>query len=452
MHIKKITAVLLVVLLLVSLAGCGDTPQPSQPLTTESPGGTTAPGGTDSDPVVPTTDEVRPGVLDVDLTEPWVKPDLEDAYCAAFSDVGYYYKQNGFFLSFMDTENGISVILCQKVGCEHKKEDCEAYLPMSYVMFYTDGYIYYNKLVPYDASGVHLFRRKADGTGEEKVALLGGEYVSKDVSVQVGEFLAAEGALYYTLYTLEVVKENEDDPGVVVERDGILVRLDLNTGKQQELLRQRNVLIRLFGARGNALLFHALDKPSAEQIGEPDYFEKLARKHVRLQVWSASGGITTLFDKQQKDCSWFLGLQGGKVYYYDQEDVLLYDLAKNEHIVTDLPYGFQLVNQDYIIVGAEQINKFYDLRTGEYLPSDFEAASMAQQLPDNFDTASMAVKNRTDRGCILELRYNGARYVDEYGQTVIPRLRTILGYVSFDALADGLQESDLLIIQDVQGK
>ena len=154
---KKCLLFWVAVMMLLSLWGCTDKPfvtttPPSDP---EKPIATTT----------PTTAGSNSGVLDIDLSEPWAKPDIEYAYCAAFSDEGYYYLGNNRVLSFMDTSNGISVILCQKIGCEHKKEDCEAYLSMCYVMFYTDGYIYYNKFDLSDPYGVTLYRRKADGTG-----------------------------------------------------------------------------------------------------------------------------------------------------------------------------------------------------------------------------------------------------------------------------------------------
>ena len=412
---KRTLLTFLTALILLSLLGC-----------TEKPFVTTTPSSGPEKPFVTTTPSSgpentaagsNPGVLDINLSEPWVKQDIEYANCAAFSDEGYYYLNDDRLLSFMDTSNGISVILCQKIGCEHKKEDCEAYLSMCYVMFYTDGYIYYNKFDLSDPYGVTLHRRKADGTAEEKVATLGGEYVSKDVSVQVGEFLAAEGALYYTLYTLETVKDDVSNSVEIFERDGVLVRLDLKTGQQQELLRDRDVLIRLFGARENALLFHVFDKPPAEESTDPDYYEKMSNMYGKLKVWSATGGTVTLFEKKQKDCSWILGFHGGNVYYYDDENVFTYNLEQDQHTVVDLPYSFQLVDENYIIADAQWI----DLHTGKTIDREFTGAEMA-------------VKNRTERGCILEFRYNGELYIDEYGQTVLPRLRTILGYVSYDAL------------------
>ena len=49
---------------------------------------------------------------------------------------------------------------------------------------------------------------------------------------------------------------------------------------------------------------------------------------------------------------------------------------------------------------------------------------------------------------IIEINYMGIPCLDDYGQTIIPRLRDILAYVSFEAIEDGLQMTDLLVISD----
>ena len=436
----KLLALVLVGVLLLSLAACSQ----QEVLPTTDP----IPGTTGTQPTTqPTTQPDKTPTLYIDLAKSWAKPDVESAYCAAFSDAGYYYLRDGYFLSFMDTENGISVTLCQKVGCTHSaegREECEAALPGTYLMFYDNGYIYYNKLDGV-SEAVHLFRRREDGTAEEKVAVLGEGYFASDNSIYIGELLAADGILYYTLFTQEILRENEEDIGTIVPRDGILMRMDLRTGQQKELLRQRDVQLRLLGARSDALLFYAQDLPSGEQMLDGTYNDVLPRKTGRLKVWQGEdNSFVTLFQKKQQDCDWILGMQNGKVYYYDLESCWTYDLAADVHAQEDLPYGFQLVSGDYIFVGSEPgdfyniYSRLMNLQTGQYLPGDF----------DNVETA---VKNRTDRGVVLEIRYHGEPYVNDLYQTVIPRLKTILAYVDYDALADGLQNSDLMIIREANG-
>ena len=435
----KLLALALAGVLLLSLAACS---QQEVSFTTDP-----IPQTTGTQPTTqPVTQPDKTPTLYIDLTQPWSKPDVESAYCAAFSDAGYYYRRDNYFLSFLDTSNGISVTLCQKAGCTHSadgREECEAALPGTVFMFYDNGYIYYNKLDLSDPYSVHLYRRREDGTAEEKVAVLGEGYFASDNSIYVGELLVADGILYYTLLTQEILRENEEDIGTIVPRDGI--RMNLRTGQQQELLRQRDVQLRLLGARSDALLFYAQDLPTGEQMLDGTYNDVLPRKTGRLKVWQREdNSLVTLFEKKEKDCNWILGMQNGKVYYYTQESAWTYDLAADVHTQEDLPHGFQLVSDDYIFVGSEPgdfyniYSRLMDLQTGQYLSGDF----------DNVETA---VKNRTDRGVVLEIRYHGEPYVNDLYQTVIPRLKTILAYVDYNALADGLQNSDLMIIREANG-
>ena len=92
----RVFAILLAVLLFVS--GCVQSPPSTSSMTGN---------GDTSVPTVGTTD--APAV-NIDLTADWKTPDVETAACAAFSDEGYYYFNDGY-LHFLDTQNGISVIL-----------------------------------------------------------------------------------------------------------------------------------------------------------------------------------------------------------------------------------------------------------------------------------------------------------------------------------------------------
>ena len=423
----RVFIILLAVLLFIS--GCVQSPPSTSSMTGNS------------DTSVPTVGTTDAPAVNIDLTADWKTPDVETAACAAFSDEGYYYFNNGY-LHFLDTQNGISVILCHRAGCKHDDYECEASLGAS-MMFYHDGYLYYNDYVQEDPYSIHLFRRKADGTAEEKVTVLGQEYISQNTSLVIGEYIVADGFLYFTTYIQESIKM-EDGSFLVMERDGILLRLDLKTGKQTEILRKRDTLIRLFGARKDALLFYTQDRIPAEENLELDYYEKMLNKPARLQVWSESAGdCVTLFEKPNKECKWILGLQRGKVYYTDDVKYYAYELATEIHAELDWTEYYMLVNENYLLdldgnTPEEEVikyTKFIDIRTGQYVPSDY-------------DDAVPKVLNVTDRGCVLQITYLDEPIKVSEGSYITPRLRQIVAYVAFDSLEDGLQESDLLVIRD----
>ena len=157
---RIVLSILLAAILLLSIAGCVQNP----PVTTVTTGNDV--------PSSATGTTTKPAVFDVDLSASWTAADIRFGGRAAFSDVGCYHLPGGK-LSFMDTENGISVILCQKAGCDHADTTCEAYIPNPHMIFYSGGHIYYDKLVRSDPYSIHVFRRNADGTGEEEIAVLG---------------------------------------------------------------------------------------------------------------------------------------------------------------------------------------------------------------------------------------------------------------------------------------
>ena len=434
--LKQLFAILLVLVMALSATACR-----------QDPDGTTATGGnnatTSSDPATTTT---KPIVLNIDLTQPWHKQinmSMDSDQHGAFSNVGYYCLTNGGKLSFMDTTNGVLVPLCYNAGCAHDDEDCDAYLRMCRIMFYSGDHIYYNKWTPSDPAGIHIYRRNADGTGEEKIATLGQEYAGEDISIYVGEFIACENAAYFTAYISQAIK-HEDGSVEMRSRDMILVRLDLKTGKQEELGWFADTQLRLIGCRDDALLYYTLQLPSAEDIFSDDYAQQMQRMPARLLVWSASaGGSVPLLDKPFKEFSYLKGLHDGKLLYSKEgiHETWGYDLGTGEDAVYDLEPSSVLVNENYIEDSSEEdeykqvYSKLLDLRTGKHIVSEY-------------DDADISVRNVTDRGMIIEINYMGIPCLNDLGQLTTPSLRDIFAYVSFDAVEDGLQESDLLVSSD----
>jgi hypothetical protein len=91
----------------------------------------------------------------------------------------------------MDTNNGISVVLCAKPGCKHHEETtakkqaaCDAYLHHANQFLHVYGdKIYYTGLG--EGNRVTLYRRNLDGTGMEQIAELGTPYVTSKTSADI---------------------------------------------------------------------------------------------------------------------------------------------------------------------------------------------------------------------------------------------------------------------------
>ena len=78
--------------------------------------------------------------------------------------------------------------------------------------------------------------------------------------------------------------------------------------------------------------------------------------------------------------------------------------------------------------------KFWDIRTGKHIPSDF-------------DDADISLRSISEKGCIVDIHYI-KEMEPSGGGYIVHTSREIRAYVPFAAMEDGLQESDLLVISD----
>ena len=419
---KSVLCVLLAVMLMLSLTACVRNPDattvPQSPTTTVPPVTSTPEG------------------LKVDLDKNWT---IGIASSGPFSEVGYYYFSD-YFLSFMDTENGTSVILCSKAGCQHDKAEdwdeiyaCEAFIDGGTFLFYSDGYLYYNKIEQDNPNAIHLYRRNADGTAEKKVATLCEAYFSQTASVEIAGYISADGILYYSASIYEIV---QTEPGAFVDTrtEVLLMRLDLTTGKEKEILRLKNAYIMPLAAREDALIFHRFDALPQNEMKD---FEKRKNLPTLLQVWTKSNGTAdTIFETTYEKCS-LIGMYGDKFYYSGRNEyagIYAYDFATGEHISTNLPENAVIVNENYWSVYDQEEFKttIYDFRTGEPVSGDFADWRI------NFRIVGK-------KGGIVELALITGITPD--GKKLIVE-KKIEGYIPFAALEDGLQKEDILIMYE----
>ena len=424
---KSILCVLLAAMLMLSLTACVQNPYATTALPSETGSGTAT--------TAPTATNAPEGVK-VDLNDGWT---VGFASSGPFSEAGYYYISD-YFLYFMDTENGISVILCSKAGCHHNESKdrkeysaCEANVGHCNIFFYYDGHLYYDKYDADNPNAVNLYRRNADGTGEEKVATLCEELFSQTSEVVPGPYIIADGMMYYTA-SINGIVEPEPNHLVIQQIGGLLMRLDLETGKEKEILRMNDVYIQLFAARKDALIFYTQELlPPEEMIGS--YGEKMKDFPARLQVWRESTGESELiFEKTNEQFPTALNIYGGKLYYYGQKGTgqqYTYDFATGEHKKAELPDGFCLVNDDYWYAHGELNTTIYDYRTGKPVSGDFDDWRVyASEVGERgFIGQFWLFSGKTEEG----------KYIKE---------REIYGYVPFAAMEDGLQKEDILIIYE----
>jgi len=428
---RRVFSFLLVAVMLLSLCACHVEPPVGSTATAPSDIGTTAP--TDGVTTAPPVD------VDITLkTDGWVNMENFDVQRSAFAFGGYYHcaQMGSHILAFTDISNGTTVVLCSKPGCKHheetsqtKRAQCDAYLGSAVFLLYAYGdKIYYNSDDD-GYGGVDLYSRNADGTGKHKFADLGAEYVTPNNRISITYYLQAGNKLYYKID----VEESVRGEGGVVEIQTVkqvLMCLNLDTGKEILIGEFTDEAPHMIAAREDQLLFYTVGKNDPDASGGSMDREDRYKLPVCLKVWDENAKqIDVVFEKTAKECSGDGFVIGSKYYYsgtaLDEEGQefsswFAYDLATETVEISELTTcpldGRFLLYESSVYDTQEKVS-----------------------LPNDFSSQGLRALDQSDEGFILEKVYwkeNTSSWKEaDY---------IVYAYVTYDALADGLQSADCL--------
>ena len=427
---KKVCLLGIVAILILSLCACHVEPPVGSTATAPSNANTTAPDST----TAPVPVDITP------KTDGWVN--IDDSLFSFFAAGGYYHdpQMGQQFLGFTDVSNGITVVLCSKPGCKHHEETsqsklakCDAYLGDSvHTIFFNNERIYY---VSTNSLGIlELYCRNADGTGKQKIAELGTQYVTPKSSISVTYYIPVGSKLYYKIDVAESVLR-EDGVYEIQNTKKVLMRCDLITGKEILIEEFTDEHPHMIAAREDQLLFYTVASVELD-VMDPEYSEKMDEAPVCLKVWDESVMQTDiLFEKRWKELQGGGFVIGSKYYYtaaaQDEEGNsysggFTYDLGTGQIETTDvtaMPIG-----------GRHQL--MYDIEEKRQFLYDFEKKS---EISNEFASQGLYVQDQGDEGFILEKVYwkesTGGWKEADY---------IVYAYVTYDALADGLQSADCL--------
>lgn len=433
-NIKKHQILFLVLLMLcLCLAACGNK------TVGQHPSGT-APGTTGS-AQPPTT-----GLTAEDIELPsdgWYNLDAGVTQTGAFGEGGYY-REFRSMLVFTDLSNGNDVFLCSKPGCLHydeptiqKEAECDAYIGIMYCIHYQNGKIYYvaSNLSSEDGS-LWLMCRNADGTGEKKIGRLASEYITSDTSVRATQFVFAGDMLYYRA---DVEKLIQNESGTLAETGTrLLMRMELSSGKEEQLEEYLNEAPHLQGAREDMLLYYTIRVYTKEELeADPSLNQE---RPTKLKVWleSAEQSIT-LFTYKHTEYQGDGYIADGKYYYplhkeNDEGTVVemircyVFDLATQQTEDTGLQSA-PILNNRYAVY-------FDDNMRYQYL---FDTAT-GNRLEMEYTNVRLTVLTNGPDGAIFKI----AQYSEnaEGGVDVISDLR----YIPYAMFEDGLQKTDGIVI------
>ena len=355
-----------------------------------------------------------------------------------FVDEGYYYTVSPGYLYFMDVNSGVNVCLCSKVGCTHNsnknnpEEHCEARIGGTLVCYW-DGGIYYVETSNY---GSHLYRRNADGTGEQQIMQLSKEYTEAQKEVGAPSTWFADGIIYYST-TISDVSVTEDGSFSAGESQ-IIKRIDLRTKTEVEILSVPiETIIRIVAIRPDALLCLRYQFPDRDDEQYEDLLGKV--KYELIQLDTATGQIHVIMEKMREDGFKLITVSG---------NTALYEITENGQRVArslDLNTG-----NDKLLYATENlaaINEDYGIRlTGgsienmQYILVDIKSG---KDLPTEFKGQRLTVQSVSDDGVIL------LRTLRKDGESTSTR---ILSYFTLESLKDGLQEQDAIDFYIIRGQ
>lgn len=392
---KRITALVLALLLLVGLAACGE-------------------------------DAARFEVPAGNWT--WA-----DWYEGTFSDQGYYYVQNAI-LRYLDTASGLCTALCTKAGCLHDQESCEAFFFNEYfssggACFWEDS-LYYLKGTVF---GIDLYRCNAIGTDQEKIGSLGKKYVEEQLSVSARKFAQVGSYWYYSAHADEAVLDEKTGKMISKTVAYYISRIDLRTGKEEILIEDRENYLEFCAAQENAVLYTSRGVPQADML-DPAYREQLRKLPVTLHCWdgeSKESGV--VFEKDGSNFGKILVVVGEKLYYTLSEQKedggytgssYIYDLKTGK----ETPFAG---DEAIMYFGGEYVKRM-EIGTEDWYLYGLESG---KRMPIEVSDGYPRMECWTDRGCVVHWQVEL--------ETGEKENRTC--YVTYEALADGLQDEDMLV-------
>ena len=353
-----------------------------------------------------------------------------DGHDGVFTGEGYYYTDSFTYLYFLDVNNGVNVCLCSKIGCKHNtdrsnpEEHCEADLRGELVCYWNGG-IYYTKT---DNYGCHLYRRNADGTGEQHIIQLSREYTEAQMEVGSPNTRYVDGYIYYTS-TIYAVTATED--GSISDAAlQVLKRIDLRTGKEEEILSYpADQAMKIAAVRPDALLCLRYQYPSVDEENYEELLSQVKFELVRLDL--ATGQIHVIMEKAWEEGLTVRYIAGNTVIYDTEENgqsvVRSLDLNTGKDTFLYAMEYLNIINGDFGIrmTGDSLENMEYflvDLKTGKDLPTEFKGQRLS-------------VESVSDEGVVI------MRMIRTEGSSLSTR---ILTYFTLESLRDGLQEEDAI--------
>jgi hypothetical protein len=407
----KITLILLVALLLLSLSACG-----------EKTNETTAPSDTGPSDSTTVYEDPIP-----DLSGEWF--DADDVLSIGVGYDGYldgqllYRVNDEGALCVLDLTTKEETLVCAREDCTHHKAFCDAYF--GYENYYIDGYLYRR-------SGDTLVRCRLDGTERTELLTMGeldlGDRFYKNVWPV--HFQVTESAIYYTLraeYGVDL-----GDFNFATKEIYFLVRFDMESGEEEILGEFDEKDVNILAARDDQVLITAREIVELD-FEDPEWEEISNNASLSLQVWDA--GYESFVTVKEDACGVFAPyeIKDGKLLYTNYKDWKHY--CYDPVTETDTVIG---KTEDRTVFGGKYVIIYdYDI-SNNYLA----LAETGEKVHNDFGDLRMSVRAYDDEGFVFEASRVEYPEGEDYGEFV----EQTTYYVRFADMEDGLHDYDCILL------
>ena len=358
----------------------------------------------------------------------------------AITENGYYYKHDGL-LKYYDFATGKSAILCAKPGCDHvydpwSEDTCDADITLA-----NSEMLFENDTLYYLGHKNILCSRDATGGSLKELGTLANKLIEEGKFVYARLMALCNGYVYYE-GTIQQMEQNSSGGTTSTTSGYCIGRFNIAQRKDEILVLLEDADlsegIDLYAARENGVIYLYEEGIGPVQDWENADVQKRLEakrkmpvhiKHLNL----ATGETTTILTATGAELSSISNVENGKLFYKKRLnvgdstcEVHSYDLATGKDAVV-----FTDVNPSTLGKGYWLCTKWLDAKTAEYRFLDMNTRkTLPFELSGHFGTMA-----RSAHGMVMY--YNNHSTLDGYY------------FLSYDSLADGLQEADLKLVYNV---
>lgn len=302
-------------------------------------------------------------------------------------------------IAYVDYETARQILLCNKPNCNHDSEDCSAVLPeemqfLQQTYLFGDGEYLYLAASPYDNAGTMtvetisvsdgstfqtaseepptLYRMNLDGTSREKI------HTFQDGTILEGHFFGDDN--YFYTITKKLESETEGNTTYTTGYDKKLIRVDLESGKEEDVL-SLDTDATILGCYGRNLIQGVTDygkELTPQEIADDKTFRTAYNNSVYkiTSVNIDTKAVTPIKEIKQSQMHSEL-LKNGFLYISYEKDTGIdkIDLALGKQTTIPTEKNYDLAYEiDGTLLGSEW-NKdtneqydFIDTKTGETSP------------------------------------------------------------------------------------